>query len=53
MTLTNDGSGFRFETEDSDGQNVTYWINKDLTPAEQLAGFEQGKPGQRRIRQYV
>ena len=42
-TLTNDGSGFRFETEDSDGESVTYWINKDLTPAEQLAGFRARK----------
>ena len=38
MSHTNNGSGFKFEIE-RDGETEVYWINKDLTPAQQLAGF--------------
>ena len=47
MTHTNNGSGFRFEIE-RDGETEVYWINKDLTPAQQLAGFRARNAKSRR-----
>ena len=47
MSHTNNGSGFKFEIE-RDGETEVYWINKDLTPAQQLAGFRARSAKSRR-----